>query len=129
VLGWIGKEAGEVNFGGEWWLSAVRYQEEKGNTPATRGFIHAIDDADEDVRARHSSKQLRGQARGGAGRSGSAPAAEHPPCPNTIASPIHSVCSFAKFAQNLNWSQNSTKTKVVQNFVRYKTCFGDQSQF
>jgi len=34
-------------------------------------------DVDEVVRAKHSSKQLRGGVRGG----GSAPAAEHPPCP------------------------------------------------
>jgi hypothetical protein len=38
-------------------------------------------------------------------------------------------CGFAKFAQKLNWSQNSTKTKVLQNFASYKTYFGDQSQF
>ena len=40
-----------------------------------------IGDVDEDVRARHNSKQLRGQVRGGARGGGSAPAAEHPPCP------------------------------------------------
>ena len=35
--------------------------------------------ADEDVRATPAGKQLRGQARGSAGRGGSAPTAEHPP--------------------------------------------------
>ena len=35
--------------------------------------------ADEDVRATPAGKQLRGQARGSAGRGGSVPTAEHPP--------------------------------------------------
>ena len=34
----------------------------------------------------------------------------------TVASPIHSFLFFANYFQNLNWSQNSAKTKVVQNF-------------
>jgi len=70
-----------VNFGVDWWLSAVRFREWKGNTTATRGFIHATECV---LRMRTSergpaSKQLRSQARGGDGCSGSAPAAEHPP--------------------------------------------------
>jgi hypothetical protein len=52
-----------------------------------------------------------------------------PPCPTTVAVHIHSVWGFAKFAQNLNWTQNFAKTKVVHNFINYKTSFGDQSQF
>ena len=43
-------------------------------------------------------------------------------CPN-----LNQFCGFAKFAQILNWRQNSTKMKVVQNFTSYKTPFGDQS--
>ena len=58
--------------------------------------------ADEDVHAKHSSKQLRGQLRGGARGGGSAPAAEHPPLPITVAGLIHSVCLFVKSDQNLN---------------------------
>jgi hypothetical protein len=41
-------------------------------------------DADEDVRAKHSSKQLRGQLRGVARGGGSAAAAEHPPPCRTL---------------------------------------------
>jgi len=57
-------------------------QREERKYPGHPGLYprDGVRDADEDVQARHNSKQLRGQARGGAGRSGSAPAAEHPPC-------------------------------------------------
>ena len=58
--------------------------------------------ADEDVHAKHSSKQLRGQLRGVARGGGSAPAAEHPPLPITVAGLINSVSLFVKSDQNLN---------------------------
>jgi len=82
--------------GGEAQREEREYPDHPGLYPRDRGRV-----ADEDVRARHSSKQLRGQARGGAGRSGSAPAAEHPPA-STVASHIPSFCLFVKFGQNLN---------------------------
>ena len=79
-----------------WWLGRERGGRIRGAQGARRrrgsrgkGIFHGgsafypcsvVPAVDEDVRARHSSKQLRGQARGGAGRSGFAPAVEHPPC-------------------------------------------------
>ena len=45
----------------------------------------------------------------------------------TVATLIPSFLNFVKFSRNLNWSQICVKTKVVPNFISYKTCFGDQS--
>ena len=62
------------------------YPDHPGLYPHDRGRF-----ADEDVRTRHNSKQLRGQVRGVARGGGSAPVAEHPPCPITVAGHIHSA--------------------------------------
>ena len=58
-------------------------------------------DVDEAVRAKHSSKQLRGQLRGVA-RGGGSARRQSTPLPNTVAAPIHPIWSFAKIAQKLN---------------------------
>jgi hypothetical protein len=48
----------------------------------------------------------------------------------TVAIPILPFfCFFVKYDQKLNWSQITTKIKVIQNFTNYKSSFGDQSQF
>jgi len=71
------------------------YPDHLGLYPRDRGRV-----ADEDVRARHSSKQLRGQARGCAGRSGSAPAAEHPPV-QYCSKPYPLILSFCELRPKL----------------------------
>ena len=60
-------------------------------------------------------------------RSGRAGQGAGDPYRITVATLIPSFLNFVKFNRNLNWSQICVKTKVVPNFISYKTCFGDQS--
>ena len=45
----------------------------------------------------------------------------------TVAVHIRPFLSLCEFDQKLNWSQISTKMKVVQNFTSYKSYFGAQN--
>jgi hypothetical protein len=104
-------------------------------------------------RRAHAAKQLRGQARGGTGRSGSAPAAEHPPCSSTVASSNQPVLWFCKIRpkvelepkfhqnksssefcklQNLFWWPKpilSGTRWIWQNSLKFKSQFGGNSNF
>jgi len=81
VLWWLRKRVGEVNFCGRRELTGVERKEEE--RVAVR--CEPREEVDEDARSSATSprpqagEQLRGWARGGAGRSSSAPAAVHPP--------------------------------------------------
>jgi len=83
-----GSRRGE--FGRRSKLVGVGVARRRSVSTAARGFIPATQCL---LRMRTprrcpAGKQLRGQARGGAGHSSSAAAAEHPPCSSTVASPI-----------------------------------------
>jgi hypothetical protein len=123
------KEGKRGEFGSAAGSSAARFRKKKGRTLATRGFIHATEYAlwmrtPERGTAASSCVARRVATLDAATllRRQSTPLLEH--CSKLLSKQFW---GFAKFAQNLNWSQNSTKTKVVQNFICYKTCFGDQS--
>jgi len=80
VLRWLGREAGKVNLGAQ---QGRRRWAEKGEArQPCSGISRGVDEhagGSSTSRRARATQQLRGQARGGAGRSGSAPAAEHPP--------------------------------------------------
>ena len=91
--GWLGKGARKANL-----VGGVSSSASGSFSTAARGFILATQCL---LRMRTpgrrpASKQLRGQARGGAGRSSSAPAAVHPPCSSTVASHIPFILLFCK---------------------------------
>ena len=104
VLKWLGKGAMRTNLGGAESSSASGFKEQKGNIPTTRGFIHTTE----------GGLRMRTSAGGTAASScvakrvaalGAAALLRRqstPPCPNTVAGHIHSVCLFAKSDQNLN---------------------------
>jgi len=101
-VAWKGSEEGE--FDGRKELVGVGVPGERKFSMAARGFILATQCL---LRMRTpgrrpARKQLLGRARGGAGRSSSAPAAVHPPCSSTVAGHIPLFCCFAKFVQTLN---------------------------
>jgi len=124
-----GNEEGE--FGGRSKLVGVEVQRGKEVFHRRAGLYPRSEEraADEDARARPSKQAA---AWPGAWRCWSQQLSPGglqciPPCSSTVASHIQLFCCFAKFSQNLNWSQIFTKMKVVQNFKSYKSSLIAQS--
>ena len=67
-----------------------------------------------------AAKQLRGLAHGGAGRSGSAPAAEHPPLLEHCSEPYPTIVCFCKIRPNFELKTIAPKQKLCRNLQTTK---------
>jgi len=103
--------------GGEVQREEREYPDHPGLYPRDRGRV-----ADEDVRARHSSKQLHGQAHGGAGRSGSGPAAEHPPA-QYCSKPYPLILSFCEIRPKFELKPKFHQNKSCAKFYKLQIIF------
>ena len=73
---------------------------------------------------RLAGKQLRGQARGGAGRSSSAPAAKHPPLLEHCSEPYPNILLFCKIRPKVELEPKFHQNESCAEFYKLQNIFG-----